>query len=62
MLYLILLISGLVQAECTQPYFPSQITFISELSNNKYFFAIDEINQQAYRSQAVDVPDQLHTL
>ncbi|CAF3767350.1 unnamed protein product [Rotaria sp. Silwood1] len=46
--------------ECIQPYFPPQITFIIEESNNRYLFAVDEINQRAYKWHRVDSVDQLH--
>jgi hypothetical protein len=43
-LYLILVILG----ECAQTYFPSQITF--SFDDDQTIFAVDEINQQAYRT------------
>ncbi|CAF3975596.1 unnamed protein product [Rotaria sordida] len=59
-LYFILFILWIYYVECVQPYFPPQITFIIEESNNRYLFAVDEINQRAYKWHRIDSDDQLH--
>ena len=40
------------EVRCAQPYFPPQITFSTY--ENKAIYAIDELNQQAYRSYVID--------
>ncbi len=51
-LYLISFALYYYSGECalSQPYFPSQLVFSSD--NNKTIFAIDEINQRAYKTVA----------
>ncbi len=46
--------------KCFQPYFPSQITFLREDASNSYLYAIDEINQRAYRWNRIDPDDQFY--
>jgi hypothetical protein len=46
---------------CIQPYFPPQITFTREDPSNSYLYAVDEINQRAYRWNRIDSQDQLYS-
>ncbi|CAF3925941.1 unnamed protein product [Rotaria sp. Silwood2] len=60
-LYFIVFVVWDLTVESVQPYFPPQITFIKEEPVDHYLFAIDEINQRAYRWQRVDSDDQLYS-
>jgi hypothetical protein len=51
-LYLISFILWYYPGECAQPYFPPQIVFSPD--NGATTFAIDEINQRAYKSVALN--------
>jgi hypothetical protein len=59
-LYLILFNLWNLKVKCSQPYFPSQITFLREDASNSYLYAIDEINQRAYRWNRIDLDDQFY--
>lgn len=59
-LYSLLAILWHDQVESAQPYFPPQITFIVEDASDHYLFAVDEVNQRAYKWHVIDTHDQLH--
>jgi hypothetical protein len=61
MFYIILLLSLFAQTESAQPYFPPQITFVTQFSNTNITYAIDEVNQRAFLSQGTNMPGQLHS-
>ncbi|UJR19682.1 hypothetical protein I4U23_022816 [Adineta vaga] len=58
LLYVILFVLWNMRVECSQPYFPPQITFTTNDSTNTYLFAVDEINQRAYHWHLIDSDDQ----
>jgi hypothetical protein len=60
-LYLILFNFWYLKVKCSQPYFPPQITFLREDASNSYLYAIDEINQRAYRWNRIDPDDQFYS-
>jgi hypothetical protein len=53
-LYLISFILYYYEAQCAQPYFPPQIVF--SLDNDRTTIAVDEINQRAYWTIALNPP------